>query len=140
MSKKIILASGSPRRRELLSMLGVEFDVMVDDTPEEVSDCLPPQEVVCELAKFKGNNILSGINSDEDVIVISADTVVSIDDEILGKPKNADDAEKMLLKLSNRSHNVYTGVCITDKNSGKSEIFYEKTEVFFKKLDIFIFL
>ena len=136
MNKKIILASNSPRRRELLTMLGLEFEVKADNTPECITPGLQPYEVVCELAKFKGVNVVSTLNKKTDALVIASDTVVAVDNRILGKPQNEEDAEKMLSLLSGRCHNVYTGVYIYDILTEKSVIFYEKTEVFFKKLDI----
>ena len=137
MNKKIILASNSPRRRELLETIGLKFRVIADNTPEKVEEGLTPEEVVCSLAKFKGENVISALNKPEDSVVISADTVVVMDGKILGKPKDKADAERMLKSLSGRSHFVYTGVYVKDISTKKSVVFCEKTEVFFKKLDIF---
>ena len=136
MNMNIILASNSPRRRELLSGLGLEFDVIGDSTPEPKNSGLSPFEMVCELAKFKCENVLSTLPDDFSGIVIGADTVVAIDDAILGKPKDEEDALDMLLRLSGNMHQVYTGVCVKDSFGKKEKVFYEKTEVFFKKLDI----
>ena len=136
MDKRVILASNSPRRQELLRNLGIEFDVIPDNTPETISRELTPDEIVCSLAKFKGDNVISNLDKDTDALVISADTVVAVDDKVLGKPVNKEDAVRMLSELSGRAHYVYTGVYIRDILSGNSVFFYEKTEVFFKKLDI----
>ncbi len=136
MKKSVILASNSPRRKELLSMLGIEFEVIADNTPENVEPGLPPEKVVCELARFKGENVISTLESRTDGLVIAADTVVSVDGRILGKPKTEEEAFKMLSLLSGRQHNVYTGVFVKDICTKKFEVFCEKTEVFFKKLDI----
>ena len=136
MKKKIILASNSPRRRELLSSLGIEFEVVTDNSLEVVGENLLPEEIVCELAEFKGTNVTQKLPSGTDAVVISADTVVSVDGKVLGKPTDEDDAEKMLTMLSGRSHFVYTGVCVRDTFSKKKKKFYVKTEVFFKNLDI----
>jgi len=134
--KEIILASNSPRRKELLGMLGLEFSVIPDNTPECIDQQLSPAEVVMALAKFKGDNVRKTLSKNRDAIIIAADTVVAIDGVVLGKPKSKADAEKMLSRLSGKSHNVYTGVYLIENLSGKSANFYEKTEVFFKNLDI----
>lgn len=134
--KKIVLASNSPRRKELLSMIGLEFDVIPDDTPEPVENGLSPDETVMVLAKFKGENVKKLLPEDNDAIIIAADTIVAIDEKILGKPHSKEEAEKMLTMLSGRSHSVYTGVYLVENQSEKSANFYEKTEVFFKNLDI----
>ena len=136
MNKSFILASNSPRRKELLSMLGLSFEVIADNTPENISAGLKPETVVCELSKFKGENVIARLDKETDAIVISADTVVVVDDVILGKPKNKAEAEEMLSHLSARSHFVYTGVYVKDILTKKTVNFCEKTEVFFKKLDI----
>ena len=134
--KKIILASGSPRRKELLENLGIKFEILPDNTPEPVLENISPQDAVMTLAKFKGDNVVSVIGKSEDCIIISADTVVAVDDRILGKPRTKEDAFEMLSSLSGRCHSVYTGVYLRENPGGKSVNFYEKTEVFFKNLDI----
>lgn len=136
MNKNIILASNSPRRRELLAMLGLDFKIIADNTPEPMNGSLQPDETVCSLARFKGENVISALNSSEAAVVIAADTVVAIDGKILGKPKDREDAEKMLSLLSGNMHCVYTGVFVRETHTEKTVIFCEKTEVFFKKLDI----
>lgn len=130
--KKIVLASASPRRRELLEMLKLRFDVIPDNSPEDKKTATTPDEVVCELAKSKGLNVISKINYE--AIVISADTIVAVDNQILGKPACEEEARKMLTMLSDRTHEVFTGVFVADSKSGKKISFYEKTEVKFKKL------
>ncbi len=136
MNKKIILASNSPRRRELLSAIGLEFSVIADSTPEPEPEGLSPVKTVMLLAKFKGENVIRTLDSGTDCIVIAADTVVSVDGKILGKPQNVEEAEKMLKMLSGKSHYVYTGVFVEDLCTKKIKSFCEKTEVFFKNLDI----
>lgn len=124
--KNIILASASPRRRELLSLAGFDFTVKTADTDETITEPVTPEETVKILSKRKA---LAVAEQSKDSIVIGADTVVVIDDKILGKPKTKDKAYEMLSSFSGRSHYVYTGVFITD---GKEEIsFSEKTEVEF---------
>lgn len=134
--KKIILASGSPRRKELLENLGLKFEVIPDNTPEPVLDNLSPKDTVMTLAKFKGDNVAKILDKNDEAIIISADTVVAVDGKLLGKPKTKEDAFEMLNTLSGRWHSVYTGVYLRKNTDEKSVNFYEKTEVFFKSLDI----
>ncbi|MBQ9757951.1 MAG: septum formation protein Maf [Clostridia bacterium] len=136
MDKNIILASGSPRRQELLRMLGLRFEVIVDKTPEPDISFDNIEENVCALASFKGENVIKKLEKDKGYIVIAADTIVAIGGKVLGKPKDEEDAFKMLSALSGNMHCVFTGVFVKDTETGKESSFFEKTEVFFKKLDI----
>ena len=110
--KKIILASQSPRRRELLAQIGVPFTVEVSDTDENVSDA-DPAVIVQELARRKAFAVASH-HPDEDAYVIGADTIVVYKGEVLGKPKDPDDARRMLRELAGNVHQVYTGVCVIE--------------------------
>lgn len=117
--KMIILASGSPRRKEILGDLGVDFHVIAADT-DESSQERDPARLTEELARRKGLAVWERIVSErpdgtapEECIVISADTVVCNNGEILGKPRDAADAERMIRSLSGGSHTVVTGVAIT---------------------------
>ena len=118
----MILASGSPRRRDLLEQAGLEFEVIVSDV-EEIVTKTNPDEVVLELSEQKcaavANDFMQNVPSNlgdlidletGGILVIGADTVVSLDNKILGKPEDAKDALKMLMNLSGRVHEVYTGV------------------------------
>jgi len=136
MNKKIILASNSPRRRQLLEMLGMKFEVIADNTPEPMNSDMSPEEIVVSLAKFKGENVISKLSGEKCAVVISADTVVALDDKVLGKPKDKEDAASMLSLLSGNKHFVYTGVFVKDVCTKREVCFCEKTEVFFKNLDI----
>ena len=131
MDKKIILASASPRRKEIMQNLGVGFEVITSSAEEKISGDLPPHMIVQELAMLKGADVAAQTG---DAIVISADTIVWQNGKILGKPKDAENAKEMLKMLSGNVHEVYTGVCVTDSNSGKSVSDYEVTKVYFKKL------
>lgn len=106
---KLILASGSPRRKELLEMLGLEFDICPAVGEEMVKAGLSPKETVRSLARQKAAEVSA---DHRDALVIAADTVVSLDGEILGKPKTGEAAREMLLKLSGKTHRVYTGLCL----------------------------
>lgn len=121
--KKMILASASPRRRELLTQIGFDFTVMPSDVEENPESTLP-QDVVIELSKQKAGDVWGKIGEDGRAsgLVLSADTVVAIEGEILGKPKDEEDAERMLGLLSGREHQVYTGVTmIWISGEGKKE-------------------
>ena len=119
MDKKIILGSASPRRRELLSQIGIGFTVRVSDK-EEVYHSEMPEEIVKELALMKAENIAEEIRADREKaggkeaesVIIGADTVVVLDRKILGKPADEDDAFRMLRSLRGRAHEVYTGVAV----------------------------
>ena len=115
---RIILASQSPRRRELLAQIGVSFTVEVSDTDENVSGT-DPAAIVQELAGRKALAVASH-HKGEAVTVIGADTIVVYEGEILGKPKDTDDARRMLRELSGNAHQVYTGVCVIDMSSDRN--------------------
>jgi septum formation protein len=128
---KIILASNSPRRRELLAGLGLSFEVRVlPDIDESYPDTLPAADTA-EYISQKKAAVYQAVMSDDELI-ITADTVVIVADEVLGKPADADAARVMLRKLSGRTHQVVTGVCLTTRN--QSSHFSVTTEVTFKQL------
>lgn len=129
MGYRFILASASPRRRELLKQIGVEFEVM-PAKGEEIITQDEPDQVVMELSRQKAEEIAAGFEG-EDVLVLGADTVVVYDGKILGKPKDDADAERMLAMLGGNTHSVYTGVTVIVMQDGKSHIhsFYEETKV-----------
>lgn len=128
-NKKILLASGSPRRKELLARMGVDFDIKPCDLDETYDESLNPIEVVEYLAKLKAEYIN---NTVEDYVVIGSDTIVSIDEHILGKPKDKDDAYNMIKKLSDNWHEVITGICIF--NGEEYLLEHEITRVHFVKM------
>ena len=114
MKKRIILGSASPRRRELLAQIGVDFEVRVSDK-EEIYKSTVPEEIVKELSLMKAENVASELDGDmEDTVIIGADTIVVLDEEILGKPADEEDAVRMLTRLQGREHRVYTGVAVLD--------------------------
>ena len=125
----IILASASPRRRELIENLKIDFAVLTADCEEEVIPGEHPRDTVLRLSKQKAMWVSE---RSENSIVIGADTVVSIDDKILGKPTSMADAAKMLKTLSGRTHRVYTGVTVTNGTKTVSE--YAATDVTFRSL------
>ena len=132
MNKKIILASASPRRRELLAQIGLEFEVKVSNK-EEVYTSTKPQKIVEELALMKAENVASDLQAEgvelKNTIVIGADTIVVRNEEILGKPKDEEHAYEILLSLQGRAHEVYTGVAILSyNNTGEKEIINHAVE------------
>lgn len=130
---KIILASASPRRRELLTQIGLTFEIQVSDVEEKVTTTVPC-EVVQELSRQKAEAVLEACvkPQDEALLVIGADTIVACDGQILGKPKDEQDAARMLRMLSGRSHEVYTGVTFAYTGTNREIYsFYEATTVHF---------
>ncbi len=126
---KTILASASPRRKELLTLAGIEYEVIVSQCEETLPDGITPDKAVEELARQKAEDVFS---RNSDAMVIAADTVVALGNTILGKPKDEADAFNMLSSLSGRRHTVFTGVCIKTKE--KTDIFHVATEVEFYDL------
>jgi len=125
-----ILASKSPRRQQLLKSLDIDFSVRILEIDETYPDYLSKEEVPVYLAELKANAFLSELNEKD--LLITADTIVCLGDQILGKPENYNDAFKMLRSLSARKHEVITGVCLS--STKKKVSFYSSTEVEFKEL------
>lgn len=123
--KKIVLASGSPRRSELLEQIGVVFEVHKAEG-EEVITSTVPSEAVKELALQKAEEVAEKWQGD---VIIGADTVVAAEGQILGKPENREDALRMLRLLSGKEHEVITGVAVILRESGKLVHFAETTKV-----------
>ena len=126
---RFILASASPRRKEILENAGFSFEIIVSDADENITEELTPEKTVEELAKRKAMAVLK---DNEDAVVFGCDTVVAIDGKILGKPRDDEDAFNMLFMLSGKTHTVSTGVCICSKD--KTEVFSNTTTVEFYKL------
>lgn len=131
---KVVLASASPRRKELLEQVGVTFEILVANGEEIITKTLP-WEVVEELSAMKAKEVAGRYQQEqevtEDTVIIGADTIVAFGEEILGKPKNEEDAKNTLGKLQNHTHQVYTGVTVIvlTKDGPKSVCFHEKTDV-----------
>jgi len=126
---RILLASRSPRRQELLSRVGLKFDVVPADI-DESSGFSDPSEIVCDLSLRKASFVAGKAKSDD--IVISADTLVALEGQCLGKPEDAADAARMLRMLSGKSHEVYTGMTVMQ--NGRADTRFEMTRVRFKAL------
>lgn len=127
---KIILASASPRRKELLTQIGVKFDVMVSDKETDI-DSTDPVKACEKQAMQKALDIeeKAALKYREDYIIIAADTIVALEDTILGKPKNREDARLMLEKISGKKHKVYTAICVFNSRSKTHKSFVEETVV-----------
>ena len=130
--RKIILASASPRRRELLAAAGVIFQVCAAYGEEKITSD-KPEEIVRELSEQKATAVALNFDMEEGTVVIGADTIVSYNNEILGKPVDESDAFKTLKMLQGNIHQVYTGVTVLIKKNGKWEdiSFSESTDVSF---------
>lgn len=117
--KEIILASGSPRRKELLAQIGIAFKVIKSNAEEKITHTVP-EEIVKELSYQKAADVAEGM---KDGIILGADTIVCLEHEIMGKPKDREDAYQMLERLQGRSHSVFTGVTLIKREE------YQETTV-----------
>lgn len=132
---EFVLASASPRRKELLEKMGLQFSVVVSQADEStVSRDIPVNLYVQELALLKASATAKTLLRNKKALIIAADTIVTLDGEILGKPDGEDGAKKMLSSLSGRTHEVYTGYCVMRISDGKTVCNSVKTEVKFKTL------
>jgi septum formation protein len=129
MKHKIILASKSPRRQELLRLMDIEFRVVLKEVDESYPEHLSPEEVALYIAAKKAEAFDETIG---DEVVLTADTIVVIDGQILGKPETSEHAVQMLKTLSGKVHQVITGVCLLHKHQYNK--FFDISEVFFSKL------
>jgi len=129
--KKIILASESPRRKQLLQQMGLDFICSPANITEDLSFSASPQELAQTIALQKARQIVEGLNEG---IVIAADTVVTWAGNVMGKPTNKEEAYSMISCLSGQCHQVITGICIIDVKDNIPEVAAECTEVFFRSL------
>ncbi|PEL10207.1 nucleoside triphosphate pyrophosphatase [Bacillus sp. AFS017336] len=127
--KKLILASASPRRKELLSMLNIPFIIETSDVEEVMEQNLSSSEIVLKLAEEKATDVSTKFTN---AVIIGADTIVTYKDKKLGKPTSKEDAFAMLKMLSGNTHEVYTGVSII--NEGINSSFYQCTKITFSEL------
>ena len=130
-NKRIILASQSPRRQELIKELGLDFVVKIKEVEERYESHLQRQEITNYLAKLKAS-VFTNLTDNE--IVITSDTIVWLEEKPLGKPKDRAHAIEMLQQLSGKMHEVYTSICLTSNQ--KQVIDYQITKVFFKELSL----
>jgi septum formation protein len=128
---KIILASGSPRRKKILSEMGYDFEIAASDIEENTIPGESPSDHVLRLSRQKAE-MVALIYPDD--LVIGADTAVVLDGEILGKPDSKDDAYQMLSRLSGKTHTVFTGLAIVNRNGNVKKSDYDRTDVTFNRL------
>lgn len=129
---QFVLASGSPRRKELLERVGLEFSVRTSEIEEQIEENMPPYLVVEQLALQKAADVAK--TAGENTLVIGADTIVVLDGEILTKPHSEQEAADMLRKLSGRSHSVLTGLSVIRTDDALGVSVFEETKVFFRTL------
>lgn len=129
---KLILASASPRRKSLMDVLGLEFEIKISDCKEHIDTNNSVENIVMSLSAQKAYAVAETLNNN--CLVIGADTVVSYGNEILGKPQDVEDAIRMLKLLSGKTHSVYTGFTIINTSDNTTVTDYEKTNVKFKEL------
>ncbi|MBU3661174.1 MAG: septum formation protein Maf [Flavobacteriales bacterium] len=129
---RIILGSSSPRRKELLAAMGFEFQTMSPDIDESFSDEMPVEEVAAFLAESKANALVNSLEKED--LLICSDTVVVLNNKILGKPSDRENAIEILSQLSGNTHAVITGVAL--KSISKTKVFSVKTEVKFTNLSL----
>ncbi len=132
LSLPLVLASRSPRRRELLKRLGLTFSVQPSDLDEVVDEAMGPAETVEDLALQKARHVA---NDHPAALVLGADTIVVIDDRTLGKPRSHDEAVTMLRRLSGNTHSVYSGIGLVHIESGRAVSAHERTDVTFGALN-----
>jgi len=128
---KLILASASPRRQELLKLITPNFEVIPADI-EEVSDQVEPQDILMDIARQKAMTI---VEAGHEGLILGVDTSVWLDDQLLGKPKDRDNAMQMLQWMSGRSHIVISGMFAINTHTGASVFDSSQTKVFFKPLN-----
>lgn len=131
-SVRLVLASGSPRRRELLEQIGLPFTIVPSGAEEKTDPALSPRLTVQALSLLKAADVAAA--QDKQALVIGADTIVVLNNDILTKPRDAADAEAMLRRLSGQCHSVLTGLTVLRCADGKSISVTEETKVYFKKL------
>jgi septum formation protein len=131
-SAPLVLASQSPRRRELLAVLGIPFTVEPSSIDENPLPDEKPEDFVVRVAREKGLEVAARVSQS---LVLSADTLVTIDGELLGKPSGEEDAVRMLHKLSGREHSVYTAVCLINQPKNQTLEGLDRTRVWFNRLD-----
>ena len=134
--KKIILASSSPRRREILEKMGLEFEIIPSDYDEVLENSDFAYEKIEDLAYCKAKDVLNKISTDtSQSLILSADTVVVLDNEILGKPQDETDAICMLTRLSGKKHSVVTSICLINTGDSEKKILSTTSFVEFENLD-----
>lgn len=128
----LILASNSPRRKRLLEQIGLRFLVIPSHVDEDIDEEYPPEVHVRILSERKATEVAQTVSEG---IILAADTIVVLDGAILNKPTDVRNAIEMLMHLSGKRHEVFTGVCLLDVSSGRKIVDHERTEVWFRELE-----
>ncbi len=131
--RRLILASGSPRRQELLQAVGADFVVNPSQASEEIEGALHPADLVQALALRKAEEVAA---RHADGLVIGADTIVALGSDVMGKPRDAADARRMLMQLAGHTHQVYTGVAVIDSSTLARQVVVECTQVTMRHLSL----
>jgi len=136
-NRRLVLASSSPRRKEILKSFNLDFNVIPADIEETLDSSLSPEKNAEQLALKKAKEVFKEISEIPDVYIIGVDTIVVIDEQILGKPTSKEDSRKMLKSLSSRTHKVISGICVlkTDDDEPVIEIAHVVTNVTMKNFD-----
>ncbi len=129
--RKLVLASTSPRRADLMELVGFTFEVIASNVNEDLEEFMIPENHVLELSQKKAAKVAETVS---DSVIVGADTIVVLDNKILGKPRNITHAESMLASLSGKTHTVITGFTILDSTTGYKMSEYERTHVTFRTL------
>jgi septum formation protein len=129
---KLILASGSPRRRQLLTDLGLAYEIRLREVDESFPAHLRRAEIAEYLARHKAEAYRTDLGADE--VLLTADTIVCLGDDVLNKPADAAEARQMLARLQGRAHQVYTGVCVLPGDGREPVVFADETTVHFRSL------
>lgn len=132
--RTIVLASSSPRRQELIRSLGIPFEVIVSEVDENISTTMSPEKIVEELSTRKAKEVLEQLQEKKQGVVIGSDTVVVFQGQVLGKPKNRQDAFDMLQGLQGNNHQVYSGIACIDIETKKHMVKHRMTSVKIKPL------
>ncbi len=128
-----VLASKSPRRKELLKNMGIQAEIIPANIDEDSLSSLPPEKMVTQLALLKATDVARSFSGK--TYVIAADTIVVKDGEVYGKPRDISDARRMLENLSGETHSVYTGYCVIRCSDGTAVARFEKTDVTFRAIE-----
>lgn len=129
--KQLILASASPRRKQILEMLGLSFSISPSEIKEELTPGLVPIEQVENLSRQKAEAVASKFHN---AIILAADTMVAVGDEVIGKPKNAEDAKRMLKRFSGRKHSIVTGFTVMDADTKEQISKSTETKIWFREM------
>lgn len=132
--KKIILASASPRRKQLLEQIGLDFTIVPSNIDEVLDPQLSPREQVKTLSRQKAE-ATAQLSKGKGEVILAADSMVVVGDEIMGKPKDKEDAFRMLKKLSGKEHQIVTGFTLLDQETGEQITDSTETTLWFRKLD-----